>query len=55
MLEVQKNFKLKTIADKLGVTLDNAHRAVYDALATAEVFLKIHELFENDINLTING
>ena len=50
-----KNFKLKTIADKIGVTLDNAHRAVYDALATAEIFLRIHELFENDINLTING
>ena len=36
-----KNYKLGTIAEKLGVVLDNAHRAVYDALATAEVFLKI--------------
>jgi len=36
-----KNYKLKTIAEKLGVTLDNAHRAVYDALATAEVLIKI--------------
>lgn len=36
-----RNYKLGTIAEKLGVTLDNAHRAVYDALATAEVFLKI--------------
>ena len=44
-----KNYKLKTIADKLGVTLDNAHRAVYDALATAEVFIKIHEMYQNDI------
>lgn len=44
-----KNYKLKTIADKLGVTLDNAHRAVYDALATAEVFIKIHEIYQNDI------
>ena len=50
-----KNYRLKTIADKLSVPLDNAHRAVYDALATAEVFIKIHEMFENDINLTING
>ena len=50
-----KNYRLKTIADRLSVPLDNAHRAVYDALATAEVFLKIHEMFENDINLTING
>ena len=38
-----KNYKLGTIAAKLGVTLDNAHRAVYDALATAEVFIKIVE------------
>ena len=44
-----KNYKLKTIADKLGVTLDNAHRAVYDALATAEVFIKIHEIYQKDI------
>ncbi len=36
-----RNYKLGTIAEKLGVTLDNAHRAVYDALATAEVFIKI--------------
>lgn len=36
-----KNYKLGTIAEKLGVVLDNAHRAVFDALATAEVFLKI--------------
>lgn len=36
-----KNYKLGTIAAKLGVTLDNAHRAVYDALATAEVFIKL--------------
>lgn len=36
-----KNYKLKTIADHLGVLLDNAHRAVYDAIATAEVFIKL--------------
>ncbi len=44
-----KNYKLGTIAAKLGVTLDNAHRAVFDALATAEVFIKIHEIYQNDI------
>ena len=38
-----KNYKLGTVASKLGVTLDNAHSAIYDALATAEVFLKIAE------------
>ncbi|MBQ7579417.1 MAG: ribonuclease H-like domain-containing protein [Clostridia bacterium] len=36
-----KNYKLKTVADHLGVLLDNAHRAVYDAIATAEVFIKL--------------
>lgn len=43
-----KNYKLGTIASKLGVVLDNAHRAVYDALATAEVFLKIAK--QNDLS-----
>ena len=38
-----KNYKLGTIAAKLGVVLDNAHRAVYDAIATAEVFIKLAE------------
>jgi len=38
-----KNYKLGTIAEKLGVALDNAHRAVYDTIATAEVLLKISE------------
>ena len=36
-----KNYRLGTVAEKLGVVLDNAHSAVYDALATAEVFIKI--------------
>ncbi len=44
-----KNYKLGTIADKLGVVLDNAHRAVFDALATAEIFLKIAA--ENDLSM----
>ncbi len=41
-----KNYKLKTIADHLGVLLDNAHRAVYDAIATAEVFIKLAKYIE---------
>lgn len=36
-----KNLKLGTVAEFLGVGLDNAHRAVYDALATAEVLIKL--------------
>ncbi len=35
------NYKLKTVVEHLGVTLNNAHRALYDATATAEVFLKL--------------
>lgn len=50
-----KNYKLKTIADKLGVTLENAHRAVYDALATAEVFIKIQEIYQNDIENSLKS
>lgn len=41
-----KNYKLGTVAKALGVVLDNAHRAWYDALATAEIFLKIAKYVE---------
>lgn len=43
-----KNYKLGTIAEKLGVVLDNAHRAVFDALATAEIFVKLAENLKNE-------
>ena len=43
-----KNYKLKTVADHLGVLLDNAHRAVYDAIATAEVFIKLAKYIHED-------
>lgn len=43
-----KNYKLGTIAAKLGVVLDNAHRAVFDAQATAEVFLKLANEHKKD-------
>lgn len=36
-----KNYKLKTVAAALEVSLENAHRAVHDAIATAEVFIKL--------------
>jgi len=36
-----KNFKLSSVCKKLGVSLENAHRAVHDALATAEVVIKL--------------
>ncbi len=36
-----KNYKLKTVAEALNVSLENAHRAVHDAIATAEVVIKL--------------
>ncbi len=36
-----KNYKLGTVVEKLGVSLENAHRAVHDATATAKVFIKL--------------
>ena len=37
-----KNFKLSSVCKKLGVSLENAHRAVHDAMATAEVVIKLN-------------
>ena len=36
-----KNYKLLTVVKALNLTLDNAHRAFFDALATAEVLLEL--------------
>jgi len=44
ILKGLKNYKLGTVAEKLGVILDNAHRALYDSIATAEVLLKLTEI-----------
>jgi DNA polymerase III epsilon subunit family exonuclease len=38
-----RNYKLKTVCEALGVSLNNAHRAYNDAAATAKVFLKLAE------------
>ena len=35
------NYKLGTIVNYLNLELTNAHRALFDATATAEVFLKL--------------
>ncbi|MBE7082090.1 MAG: hypothetical protein E7378_00200 [Clostridiales bacterium] len=35
------NYKLGTVVASLGIDLSNAHRALYDATATAEAFLKL--------------
>ncbi len=36
-----KNYKLGTIVERLNITLENAHRALNDAIATAKVFIKL--------------
>ena len=35
------NYKLKNIAKELGIDLVNAHSALFDTIATAEVFIKL--------------
>jgi DNA polymerase-3 subunit alpha (Gram-positive type) len=45
------NYKLDTLCKHLGVSLENHHRAVDDAKATADIFLKLIELLrERDID-----
>ena len=36
-----KNYKLGTVVERLNIVLDNAHRAINDATATAKVFIKL--------------
>ncbi|WP_138159041.1 PolC-type DNA polymerase III [Peptoniphilus catoniae] len=47
-----KRYNLSTLSKKLGVSLVNAHRAVNDAEATAEVFLKMMELADKEYNVS---
>ncbi|MDE6357129.1 MAG: PolC-type DNA polymerase III, partial [Eubacteriales bacterium] len=47
---------LNVLAKKLDVSLENHHRAVDDAEATAHIFLKCIEIFKNEHNVTdLNG
>ena len=48
------NHKLVTIAEYLDISLLNAHRAIYDAKATAEIFVKLFDIITNYIPLPIN-
>lgn len=41
-----KRYKLKDVSNHLGVVLDNAHRALFDTIATAEVFIKLTDFME---------
>ncbi len=46
LLTDMKSHKLNLVAKKLGISLENHHRAVDDAQATAEIFLKFLEMFK---------
>ncbi|MBR2274828.1 MAG: PolC-type DNA polymerase III, partial [Lachnospiraceae bacterium] len=51
LLPKLSRFKLDTVAKALGVSLLNHHRAIDDATATAEIFLKLAEkLIQRDIH-----
>ena len=51
LLKDLKRYKLDTVAKKLGVSLENHHRAVDDATATAEIFVKlVDRLKEKEID-----
>ena len=42
---------LNVIAKKLGVSLENHHRAVDDAKATADIFIKFIDILQNEYNI----
>ena len=43
-----KKHKLDVVAKHLGVSLEGHHRAVNDAEATAEIFLKLVDMLEEN-------
>lgn len=48
LLKDLKRHKLNLVAKALGVSLENHHRAVHDARATAEIFLQLVKKMENE-------
>ena len=49
-----KNHKLITVCEYFNISLENAHRAIFDADATAKVFVTLLDLMENQIPLKVN-
>lgn len=49
----EKSHKLDLVCERLGVSLENHHRALDDAKATAEAFIKMHKMREEQ-NLTVD-
>ena len=54
LLPELSRFKLNNVAKALGVTLENHHRAVDDAEATAEIFQKLIEMLKEKDIYTVN-
>ena len=51
LLPTLSRYKLNIVAKTLGISLENHHRAVDDAAATAEIFVKFVEMLkEREIN-----
>ena len=46
LLPSLSKFKLNVVAKALGISLENYHRAVDDAGATAEIFIKVVEMLK---------
>ncbi|MFG6329483.1 MAG: PHP domain-containing protein, partial [Lachnospiraceae bacterium] len=55
LLPELKKYKLDTVAKTLGVSLENHHRAVDDAGATAEIFVKLVKRLEDKGITTLEG
>lgn len=48
LLPDMKKHKLNLVAKRLGIVLENHHRAVDDAKATAEIFIKFLDMFKQE-------
>ena len=48
LLPELKNHKLDTLSEELGITLENHHRAVDDAAATGDIFLRLMDRVVNE-------
>jgi DNA polymerase-3 subunit alpha (Gram-positive type) len=55
LLTDMAKFRLNNICKKLGISLENHHRAIDDATATGEVFEKFVEMLENRGVTTLDG
>ena len=55
LLPTLSKYKLNIVAKALGISLENHHRAVDDAGATAEIFVKFVEMLKDENITTLKG